>query len=312
MLYVACYMNIVGHKNIITCLAKAMENNAVHHSYIFHGPKNIGKDTVARWFASELLKTPVEKLASHPDFFEVAGEGNISKEQIDGAIERVRFTSFHGGYKIVLVGNAHNMNISSANAFLKTLEEPPQKTVIMLTTPELGKILPTIISRSAVLHFRPVEKEEIRQFLRIQHNSADAKELAVLACGRPGRAINFFSNPGDADYMPKAEEFYNLFFGRLSARFAAANNLSGKKDAGAKAAISEKIDFWLEIIRDVCLYKYNLPDAVIYTKAMPIMEKISKEKSANFLAALGGRLIKMRELTSNNINIKLMLENLII
>ncbi len=305
-------MNIVGHKNIISCLEKAMANGATHHAYIFYGPQNIGKDTVARWFASELLKTPVEKLIIHPDFFEVQPDGIISKEQIDGAIERVKLTSFNGGYKVVLVGGAHNMNLSSSNAFLKTLEEPPQKTVIILITSEFGKILPTIISRSVVLHFSPVAKDDIRQFLKDRHNCADAKNFSNLACGRPGRAINALINPDEISYSPKVEEFYKLFFGPFIGRFVAVNVLFGKKSDENRDIIREKINFWLEIIRDACFFKYNLHDNVIFAKQTAILEKISRVKSAADLAILGGKLIKMRGLISNNINIKLMLENLII
>jgi len=305
-------MNIVGHKNIITCLEKAIANGTAHHTYIFHGPKNIGKDTVARWFASELLKTPAEKLAVHPDFFEIQPEGVISKEQIDGAIERVKLTSFSGGYKVVVVGDAHCLNTSSSNAFLKTLEEPPPKTVIILITSELGKILPTIISRSAVLHFRPVPKDEIRQFLKDRHNCADAKNFANLACGRPGRAISALANPDEMNYAPRVEEFYKLFFGPLAGRFAVVNQMLGKKSEADKEIIYKKIDSWLEIIRDACFFKYNLHDNIIFSKQTAILEKISGAKTADGLAVLAGKLIKMRGLVSNNINIKLMLENLII
>ncbi len=289
-----------------------MANGAPHHSYIFHGPKNIGKDTVARWFASELLKTPAEKLSIHPDFFEIHPDGVISKEQIDSVIERVKLTSWGGGYKVVLVGDAHSMNLSSSNAFLKTLEEPPQKTVIILITSELGKILPTIISRAAILHFRPVLKDDIRQFLKDRHNCADAKNVANLSCGRPGRAISALTNPDEINYAPKVEEFYKLFFGAMSERFAAASAMLGKKSEADREIISKKIDFWLEIIRDACFFKYNLHDNVIFSKQTATLEKIARAKTASDLAVLGGKLIKMRGLVSNNINIKLMLENLII
>ncbi len=289
-----------------------MANGAVNHSYIFHGPKNIGKDTVARWFASELLKTPAEKLSIHPDFFEIQPDGVISKEQVDSVIERVKLTSWSGGYKVMLIGDAHSMNISSSNAFLKTLEEPPQKTVIILFTSELGKILPTIISRSAIVHFRPVAKDDIRQFLKDRHNCADAKNVANLSCGRPGRAISALANPDEINYAPKVEEFYKLFFSPIAERFAAVNGMFGKKNDENKQLIREKIDFWLEIIRDACFFKYNLHDNVIFSGTTAALEKISRAKTASDLAILGGKLIKMRGLVSNNINIKLMLENLII
>ena len=307
------YMSeIIGNENIVNFLDKATEDGTLAHSYIFYGPKNIGKKTMAYLLASKLLNTEPEKLKLQPDFLEARiGENNIEKEEVDNLISRLQLSSFLGGYKVLIVNHAHLMNRSSANAFLKTLEEPPKKTLILLLTSELGGILPTIISRSAVLHFKLAPKNEIRKFLKEQHNVEDTKSYANISFGRPGRAVKLLNTDWQNRHTQATQEFYKLFFGEYKERFKIiADLLKDKTDK--KDRILKKIDFWIEIIRDVFLMKYKLNDEVAHRANYEMLEKISNGKPLNYFSALAGRLIKMRSLVKSNINIQLMLENLII
>ncbi|MFC1612511.1 ATP-binding protein, partial [Patescibacteria group bacterium] len=206
---------IIGNKNIVDFLDKAVTNNSLAHSYIFSGPKNIGKKTTARLLASKLLNTEVEKLRLHPDFIEARIENNlISKEEADGLISRLHLSSFSNGYKVLIINHAHLMNTSSANAFLKTLEEPPKKTLILLLTSELGKLLPTIISRSCPLQFKLASKGEIRHFLKEQLGIQDTQKYANVAFGRPGRAAKLLNSENwQETHKNLIEEFDALFFG---------------------------------------------------------------------------------------------------
>lgn len=303
---------IVGHKNIILCLQKAMECNRLHHFYIFSGPNGVGKTKIAEWFAEKLLKTPAEKLRINPDFLKIE-QNAIAKEDIDMAINWLSLSPFNGFAKLLIINNAHEMSGAAANAFLKTLEEPAKKATIILITPEPAKLLATIVSRSAFLNFRPVGKDEILQFLTKEHHIEDAKKFVSLSCGKPGRAIELAKNPEKFNQITAGiKEFSELFFGECGNRFSISGKLAALKDEGAKGEISQKINFWIEIVRDILLLKYNLRDGLAYLKDIDILEKMSQKKSAGYFAELGKKLIKMKHLLSNNINIKLMLENLII
>jgi len=302
-------MNIVGHEKIISFLEKSIANDSPAHCYIFSGPNNIGKTAIAQRLAAQLLqKEPSVSL----DFFQIKPVKNsISKEEADGAIGRLSLTAFGGGYKILIIESAHLMTISAANAFLKTLEEPPKKTVIILITSELGKILPTIISRAVVLRFNPVGKDELKKLL-LSKNADEPKNYINLSFGRPGKILNFLENKNwQAEQKEGAMEFYNLFFGPSAERLKASAAIFKNKDS-QKENIFKKIDFWLELIRDVLLMKYKLNDNVAHLGEKNILEKISENKAADYFSGLANRLIKMRSLIKNNINIQLMLENLII
>lgn len=302
-------MDIVGHEKTISFLKKSMANDLLSHCYIFCGPNNIGKTTVAKWFASELLKTDP---ARSPNFFEIkSGENSISKEESDNVTGKLAMSAWGGGYKVLIVESAHLMTVSAANAFLKTLEEPPKKTIVILLTSELGKILPTIISRAVVLRFAPVDKNDLRK-LAAAKNIQEPKKYINLSFGRPGKMADLLENDSwQAEEKENLAEFYNLFFGSGAARLKTAAAVFKNKD-GQKAKIFKKIDFWTELVRDIFLVKYKLHDNVAHSLNGKMLEEIAERGTINYFSNLAGRLIKMRGLIKNNINTQLMLENLII
>lgn len=304
-------MQIIGNGGIIDFLDKAVENNALAHSYIFSGPKNIGKKTAAYDLSSKLLNMQAEKLHQHPDFLEARAEaGVIKKEEIDRLVGRLMLSSFSGGYKILIINNAHLLNKSSANAFLKTLEEPPKRTLILLLTSQLGKILPTIISRSAVLNFKLSQKDEIKNFLEEKYNVEDPRMYANLCFGRPGLAVKLASANIKEENFQKISEFKKLFFGNYIERFKISSELTKGKDK--KEQLLEKLDFWTEIARDAILFKYKMHDSIAHQGNIRDIEEISQKGGVNYFSSLILRFIKMRELFKNNINAQMMLENLII
>jgi DNA polymerase-3 subunit delta' len=303
---------IIGHQNIISYLEKAVEADRLPHALIFEGPKNVGKTTVARWLASKLLNADEARLEVHPDFYNVIPDGTIGKEQIDGIISKLQFTSFSGGYKVAVVEDAHQMTIPAANAFLKTMEEPAGKSLIILITPELSRILPTIASRAVSLHFKNIQQDEMAEFLRGK-GARDVKILSDVSYGRPGRAMKLMEN-GEWQKASRSavKEFYNLFFAHPADRFRIANQIFGGKKGGGKDLLSRRIDFWLELVRDAIFIKYGLNDAVAHSYGYADLDRVAAAQSAGQLSSLGCRLIKMRELLGRNINPQMMLENLII
>jgi len=299
---------IIGNNNITNFLEKSLEADKITHAYIFNGPKSIGKRTTAEWFISKLLKT--EKIHTHPDFLEVKAETDIiKKEDIDKVIEKARLSSFIGGYKVILVHNAHQMNMASANAFLKTLEEPTKKTVIILLTSEIGSMLPTIISRSSVINFKPIANNLIVDFLKKEHGEDNALVYAKLSHGRLGIAVKIAKQ--GLNKSEELQEFYKLFFGEERYRIKLAKAILKDKTKN-KEVLKEKVDLWLEFLRDIFFIKYGLIDNVTHTYALDATKKISEQRSAQNFANIGKRLLKMKSLLKNNINPSLMLENLII
>jgi len=150
------------HKKQWDFLKSAFESNQLSHSYLFTGQKEIGKKEFAVSFAEFIG-------SKFPDLMVVESEGaEISIKKIREVQKFLAYKSYHGGYKFVVVAQAEKMNQEAQSCFLKTLEEPKGKTLLVLITSKPDMLLPTIISRCQVLKFQkpknlPENKEKVKK-----------------------------------------------------------------------------------------------------------------------------------------------------
>ena len=225
---------LIGNSHIIDFLSKSIVNNKVANAYIFLGPQDLGKTTVASYFAKSLLcqsqakfrkgdiVSPCGECVScqafarikksnfgqnqeedsgiiHGDFHLVEREKdkkNISIEQAREFIKGLNLSSFLGSYKVGIIKEADSLSLEAANALLKTLEEPKEKVVIILIAANLESIPATIISRSQVLNFYPVKTDIIHNYLVDEHKVSRslAKNLSKISLGRPALAVKFLKD----------------------------------------------------------------------------------------------------------------------
>ena len=200
---------LIGNGHIFEFLSKSLAKKNMSGSYIFTGPANLGKTTAAHFFAQSLVcedadssrrpcgKCPACSEASkniHSDIYLIKREEdkkNISIEQVRDFIRNLGMSSFLNSYKIGIIKGAENLNESGFNALLKTLEEPKDKVVIILTVTDLEALPKTIISRSQILRFRAVAGDIIYDELvkNYKASRSQAKNFSRLAAGRPAWAL---------------------------------------------------------------------------------------------------------------------------
>lgn len=197
-----------GHESLVKLFAEASARGRLGHAYLFAGPRGIGK----RLFAAELTKallceqppkpfdscdkcpacTQVEA-GTHPDVLHAAlpdDKHEFPIEVMRDLVDRIQLSSARGGYKFAIIDDADDFNDESANCFLKTLEEPPPKSIVILlsTDPNLQKS--TIVSRCQVIRFSALPRTLVKSLLMERGvEFAKAERLARLAGGSIGQAL---------------------------------------------------------------------------------------------------------------------------
>ncbi|MFX4262896.1 DNA polymerase III subunit delta' [Pelotomaculum propionicicum] len=201
---------IVGHKQSVKILFKAVAGGRVAHAYLFAGPEGVGKETTALSFARALLcSSPTGGDAcgvcrecrqvsggNHPDFSLVEPSGSSIKiEQVREIQRRAPYRPYQGGRKVFLIRQAEAMTAEAANCILKTLEEPPADTVFILVSARPQLLLPTILSRCQAIYFKGMAASEIIHGLVTLKgiSGEEARLYASLAGGSMGRALSYAS-----------------------------------------------------------------------------------------------------------------------
>jgi DNA polymerase III subunit delta' len=208
---------LLGHEQAEATLLEAMRAGRMHHAWLVTGPDGVGKATLAYRFARRLLAGIPEGDtlaldASHPVFRRVAAGSHADLLTVERAYDEKRkrmrtqiavddvrrisnfmsLTPAEGGWRVVVVDGAEELNQASANALLKVLEEPPPRAVLLLVCAAPGRLLPTIRSRCRRLRLDPLRQENMDRLLETYLPKLSANErgrLATVAEGSPGRAL---------------------------------------------------------------------------------------------------------------------------
>lgn len=230
---------IIGHQNIITQLQNAVNSERVAGAYLFSGEQGVGKETVALFFASLILcENRIDglipcagcracrkiKSGNHPDLQIIRPDGaQLKIDQIREMQQQISYQPLEGPRKIYILANSEKMNVYTANSLLKTLEEPPAASTIILLTENLNAILPTIRSRSQILTFYPMPSEELANALVevFSTNIEDATNAAILSRGIVGKAITLVEKGiSDSQEIPEILEETELIAAfRLAEQF---------------------------------------------------------------------------------------------
>lgn len=345
----------LGNEQATDFLGRTLATGKIAGAYIFVGPDDVGKTTVANAFAASLLcqsfskggalpcgncsscqQNKVEKTGKaeklgktaghkrdltsiHPDFHLLKclpDKKNISIEQIRDFIRELELSSFLNSYKIGIIKQAESLSEGAANALLKTLEEPRDKVVIILSVKELSHLPATIASRAQIVRFYPVKTEIIYHFLINEHGASrsQALHLSRLCLGRPALAVKFLEDENFLhEYQKRVDSF--LIFGTqpIYQRFQVVSELLGEKTTGQEATRrAERIlETWQGVMRDVVLASFNHQDLIQHESSLSSIEKVARTTTPERLVGWFGRLDETKQYLRANVGARQALEQLV-
>jgi DNA polymerase-3 subunit delta' len=271
------FENFYGNRHIQTALDNMIERERIPQTLLFAGIEGVGKSTLTRRFAARLLgsrekieqddlslaantiqiaareKLPADKrnedpllFATHPDFLTFPPDGplrQIGIPQMRLLKERAQFKPLHGRWRVFLIDGADRAGEQAANSLLKTLEEPPEHLIIILTAENVFDLLPTIRSRSVILNFSPLANAEMQEFARAR-NLDNVERRIALSGGSPGLAARL-----DIDLFQRRRA---AMLALLKAGAGAATWSSWLPVSEALArSRSEKLDIYLKLLYDL-------------------------------------------------------------
>jgi DNA polymerase III subunit delta' len=324
--------NIVGHEHAIDILRRTLAVEQVRHAYVFTGPQHIGKSLLAQRFAQTLLCTggadlrvaPLDPChtclacrkvlhGNHPDVHVIARPPEkqaIVIEQIRVLQSDAARRTLEGRRNIFIIQDAHEMNLQAANCLLKTLEEPEADVILLLTVPETGLLLPTILSRVQLIPMQLLSVTQIKSALQRQWEvePSEADLIAGLAAGRMGWAVQAIE---DEEMLTERKEQLDLLTKALIAnkvqRFEIVQQLGtdGEK-------IRSLLELWLLWWRDIVLAANDCLDLTVNVDRRDLLKAQATKIGSSAAQRMIRTLLQTQETLDQNVSARLALEVLML
>lgn len=292
--------SIIGHENQLKRIEMDIETGNLTHAYLLAGQNSVGKYTVARKMAGILqcendfchkcnACLQVEK-GCHIDTIEFRDNGeSIKIEEVRKIVERLNMTR-QSPCKVLLIHKLERMTPEAANSFLKILEEPPGKTVFIMTTDNIRGLLPTLVSRVRTIKFGSVSDTFLREKLSELYPNCDEKtisQVSLFSLGKTGKAIQLMNNP---DVLANYLKVYHD-----------AQNFIDHKN------IADRFAYVEELLRDEKMVELFL-DILTHILRSKMLER---ERLKHCIAMLDS-ISEASALLKKNVNDRLVLENLML
>lgn len=194
------FSELVGQEHVVAAISNALDNNRLHHAYLFTGTRGVGKTTIARIFSKSLncergmSSTPCGQCATcqeiengnFVDLLEIDAASRTKVEDTRELLDNVQYKPTRGEYKVYLIDEVHMLSKHSFNALLKTLEEPPPHVKFLLATTDPQKLPITILSRCLQFNLKALSRTQISEQLShiLAQEGISAEELAIAQLAR--------------------------------------------------------------------------------------------------------------------------------
>ena len=308
------FSEVVGQRKAIGFLTAAISNSRVPHAYLFSGPEGVGKALVARQLA-KLLNCELKGVDccdqcpqcrkidnfNHPDVKWIRSlrkGGEIKINQIREMKDGIYLRPYESTIKICIISEAENLTTEASNAFLKTLEEPPGRSLLILTSSNLGRIFPTIISRCQIVRFNTLGLDQLKEFLKCRYNlgKETAHFLAYLSEGSIGKALAL----NQADIFKRRDEMLDGV--RLGFDDLVETCINSNYD------IQADLELIINLYRDLLVLKESGADFSINIDRKEELSELEGKYSAEGIIKIIESINQTRFLIRQNVNPRIALQ----
>lgn len=322
----ADFHNIIGHEQMIEHFKSAIQMKKVSHAYIIQGDYDSGKKMLANAFAKTLQcekkgSDPCNQCQSclqadsknQPDIIYVTHEkpNSIGIDDVRKQINHtIQIKPYSSEYKIYIVDEVEKMTMEAQNAILKTIEEPPAYAILILLTTNVGKLLPTILSRCVVLNIKPVSSDKIKEhLLSLGVEQKQAEFCTAFAMGNVGKAVR-------AATSDEFQEIKNDCISLLKyVKDMEIDELINAMKALSKykLQIYDYLDFMLMWYRDVLILKATgNANELIYKEEYSVLNERGKKSSYEGIQKIIEEIEKAKVRLRANVNFDLTMELLLL
>ncbi|MBI3956667.1 MAG: DNA polymerase III subunit delta' [Candidatus Kerfeldbacteria bacterium] len=323
--------DIVGQAPALRYLEATIQREKLASAYLFYGPSATGKRSAARRFLGAVLcrdRSGIEPCGrcdscvslargTHPDYLTVeTPESHLRIEDIRALQHQLRYRPALSSNRVALIGSADILTIEAANALLKTLEEPPPQTVLVLCTTALETLPSTVRSRCQQVEFRLVRQDAIEELLRERTDRVElARDVSHIAMGRPGLAITLLEHPEEYQrYQDRVQVLLTVLRSPISDRLRLLQDILPSRMPAdtARDALLPILDLWIWLLRDTALLKKQNPEFMVHRFLSEELQRIGATLSiAQILRAI--RLIEeTQRFIRANVNPQFALEHCLI
>lgn len=319
------FAEILGQEPAIKFLKNSLERGKVAHAYLFYGIEGIGKEKTARALAQALNCLSPQGVeacgecrsclkmesGAHPDVILIKPNGAFIRiEQIRSFKRQLIYKPLEGRYRIAIITNADLLNKESANCLLKTLEEPPDTSIIILMATDINELLPTIVSRCQAVLFRPLSPALISEYFCSHRNNKFPPEQAALLASLSGGSLGKAVGLADSPLMEMRRDICIKLIS-LSRRDMESLLLLAEDLAGRKEELPEILAMLKTCLRDSLFLRQGLDERHLINKDLKEMlfegaRRWTEKQLIHSLDLLYGA----EQAITRNYNRRLILENL--